>query len=149
MPGLSVYLAEHVVEYFFCQHCTTKDSYTTYKRLCRNHNLPVKCMNLARVVPMGSDDPGSKYCSDQCALDFFNWVLANMPKVAITPGGLLSAEQFCSMVLSCETVKELQDLGKFHWPEGEVAIEIPASGPRAVPKGAIGMSSRTFCRLLN
>ncbi|CAD6444447.1 22507518-6eea-42ef-86ce-b6e344c48e92 [Sclerotinia trifoliorum] len=109
--------AKELLDRFICPNCSSETEFTTWKRICRYHNVD-GCRKAARVM----DDPPSKYCSDEHATAFWEFVAEKLrANKKRTIGGALSGEEFGALLSSCKTATDFHALGsrpKLPIPEG-------------------------------
>ncbi|QSZ36581.1 hypothetical protein DSL72_006461 [Monilinia vaccinii-corymbosi] len=105
--GVDVEDAKELLDRFICPNCSSDTAFTTWKRMCRYHNVD-GCRKAARV----SEDPPSKYCSDEHTTAFWEFVAekvrANNKR---TIGGALSEGEFGALLSSCKTATDFHALG--------------------------------------
>lgn len=98
--------AEHI-DNWYCPPCRAKDPSlaVTWLRTCRRK----ACNKPARV----NDDPPSKYCSEECALEFFGEMLDQAPKgPEPSRGGAITQSEIALLANSVSTAAEFKALGK-------------------------------------
>ncbi|TGO61216.1 hypothetical protein BCON_0029g00590 [Botryotinia convoluta] len=109
--------AKNLLDRFICPNCSSETEFTTWKRICRYHNVD-GCRKAARVM----DEPPSKYCSDEHATAFWEFVAAKLrSNQKRTIGGALNEEEFGALLTSCKTAADFHALGsrpKLPIPEG-------------------------------
>ncbi|RAL66020.1 hypothetical protein DID88_005681 [Monilinia fructigena] len=99
--------AKELLDRFICPNCSSDTAFTTWKRMCRYHNVD-GCRKAARV----SEDPPSKYCSDEHATAFWEFVAEKMrANKKRTMGGALSEGEFGALLNSCKTATDFHALG--------------------------------------
>lgn len=98
---------EHNIDKWYCPTCREKDptTQTTFYRMCRREG----CDKIARC----QEDPTSKYCSDECAVEFFREHLTKAPKdESPSKGGALTQSEIGNLLGSVDSVSEFKSLGK-------------------------------------
>lgn len=108
--------AKELLDRYYCPNCQTPTRFTTWKRYCRYGNVgdalkdPNKCRKAARV----SDDPPSKYCSDEHRDAFFKFVMENLARKDDEPsrGGRLNQKEVGWLLSKITTLEDLRALGK-------------------------------------
>jgi COMPASS component SPP1 len=103
--------AHELLDRFICPKCSQKDVlFTTWKRMCRVNNVPtIKCRKAARVAM----DPPSKYCSDECAHKFWEFVASKVRKDdAPSIGGALNFKEVGQLLAEAPTAAEFHKLGQ-------------------------------------
>lgn len=102
-----------LLDRFICPLCTVNDGpnskVTTWKPMCRYHNVG-GCRKAARVT----DDPPSKYCSDEHKLKFWEYIRDKMARQDSAPskGGRLNVNEIGSVIEHGKTYSGIQALGK-------------------------------------
>lgn len=99
-------LAEHI-DHWYCPPCRKKDPSlaVTWFRGCRRQ----RCNKKARV----DQDPPSKYCSEECAVKFFEERIAQAPKgPEPSRGGALTQSEIALILNATTSAAEFKKLGK-------------------------------------
>ena len=100
--------AKELLDRFICPKCKTEALFTTWKRMCRYFNV-ANCRKAARVT----DDPPSKYCSDEHRTLFwlhFKSLLRQDDEPSM--GGALNIYEAGSILKQSKTADRLHDMGK-------------------------------------
>ncbi|ESZ94798.1 hypothetical protein SBOR_4817 [Sclerotinia borealis F-4128] len=109
--------AKELLDRFICPNCSSDTAFTTWKRMCRYHNVD-GCRKAARV----SEVPPSKYCSDEHATAFWEFVARKVrSNKKRTMGGALGEKEFGALLDSCKTAADFHAFGsrpKLPVPEG-------------------------------
>jgi COMPASS component SPP1 len=102
--------AKELLDRFICPKCKTDVLFTTWKRMCRCNNIPtIKCRKAARVT----SEPPSKYCSDEHARDFWEFVASKVRKDdAPSIGGALNQNEVRDLLAACKTAEDFHKLGQ-------------------------------------
>ncbi|KAH8811423.1 hypothetical protein F5884DRAFT_670294 [Xylogone sp. PMI_703] len=100
--------AKELLEHFACPKCKSDTLKTTYKRMCRYYNV-AGCRKAAQV----GNNPPSKYCSEEHARAFFEYVssLARSDK-AQALGGILSKSEMAELMKQSTTFEAFSALGQ-------------------------------------
>jgi COMPASS component SPP1 len=115
--GLDVEDAKELLDRYVCPKCTipTK-SFTTWKPMCRYYNVghflgTRECRKAARV----SDDPPSKYCSDEHKEAWFKFFVSRLRQDdEPSKGGALNVDEFKMLAAACMTEDGKLDIERFH-----------------------------------
>jgi COMPASS component SPP1 len=107
--------AKELLDRFICPKCQTETLFTTWKRMCRYWNVgkylndPNACRNAARV----SNDPPSKYCSDEHREAFWEFAFTHLARQGSEPsrGGRLNVGEVGWLLSQVKTAAELHTLG--------------------------------------
>jgi COMPASS component SPP1 len=92
--------AKELLDRFICPKCKTDVLFTTWKRMCRK---------AARVT----SEPPSKYCSDEHARDFWDFVASKVRKDdAPSIGGALNQTEVRDLLAACKNVDDFHKLGR-------------------------------------
>lgn len=103
--------AKELLDRFICPKCHKEGVlFTTWKRMCRCNNVPTsKCRRAARVTL----DPPSKYCSEECAYAFWEFVASLVRKDdAPSLGGALNFKEVGQLLKEATTAEEFHKLGQ-------------------------------------
>ncbi|PQE24422.1 hypothetical protein CJF30_00009920 [Rutstroemia sp. NJR-2017a BBW] len=115
--GINVEDAKELLDRFICPKCSSKTAFTTWKRMCRYYNVD-GCRKAARV----SDDPPSKYCSDEHKKAFWLFVKSKVRSDEKgSMGGALNEVEVGALLDSCKNAADFHSLGskpKLPVPEG-------------------------------
>ena len=106
--GINEEDAKELLDRFICPKCKTDTLFTTWKRMCRYYNV-AQCRKAARVT----DDPPSKYCSDEHKTLFWLHVKGLLRQDdEPSMGGALNIYEVGSILKQCKTAAEIHALGK-------------------------------------
>lgn len=102
--------AKELLDRFICPKCKTEGLSTTWKRMCRCYNVPTMgCRKAARVT----SEPPSKYCSDEHAKAFWEFVASKVRKDdAPSTGGALNFDEVGKLLAACENADDFHKLGQ-------------------------------------
>lgn len=108
--------ARELLDRYICPRCQTVELFTTWKRMCRFNNVGEwmdwenPCRKAARVT----EDPPSKYCSDEHRDEFWQFVRDNLARGDGAPsmGGRLSVQEVTDILAHVKDNAQLQNLGK-------------------------------------
>ncbi|TVY38786.1 Set1 complex component [Lachnellula subtilissima] len=114
--GMDVEDAKELLDRYICPKCKSAELFTTWKRMCRYNNvgehlnLRDPCRRAARVT----EDPPSKYCSDEHRLAFMEFIRDHMARQDNAPsmGGKLNVQEVAEILTHVKSNAELQSLGK-------------------------------------
>ncbi|KAH8654534.1 hypothetical protein BGZ60DRAFT_418706 [Tricladium varicosporioides] len=113
--NMNVEDAQMLLDRYICIKCQTDTMFTTWKRMCRYYNVGIwrgvtPCRKPARVT----DDPPSKYCSDEHRNEFFKFVRERLVRQDDSPsmGGKLNGGEVRSILEYCQQDGQLLTLGK-------------------------------------
>lgn len=97
-----------LVDTFVCTKCKTEERFTTFRRICRNYNIDQSCRMPARV----SDDPPSKYCSDEHRDAFWKYVHSLVRNDdEPSKGGALNRSEVAALLEAAPTAAQFHALG--------------------------------------
>ncbi|TVY56256.1 Set1 complex component spp1, partial [Lachnellula suecica] len=114
--GMDVEDAKELLDRYICPKCKSAELFTTWKRMCRYHNVGVylkrahPCRKAARVTA----EPPSKYCSDEHRLKFMEFIRDHLCRQDDAPsmGGRLNVHEVGEILAHVKTNVELQALGQ-------------------------------------
>ncbi|TAQ85947.1 hypothetical protein B7494_g5713 [Chlorociboria aeruginascens] len=99
--------AKELLDRFICPKCKSETSFTTWKRMCRYYNVD-GCRKAARVT----QDPPSKYCSDEHKKMFWEFVRSKVrDDDKPSMGGALNRGEVADILHQCPTAAEIHALG--------------------------------------
>ncbi|CAG8954265.1 hypothetical protein HYFRA_00005885 [Hymenoscyphus fraxineus] len=134
--------AKELLDRYICPRCQTDELFTTWKRMCRYNNVGEwmdwdhPCRKAARVT----EDPPSKYCSDEHRDEFWRFVRDNLARTDQAPsmGGRLNVQEVADILDHCKDNSQLQNLGKkprLPIPEGYDSKGRPIGLEYVTPEG--------------
>ncbi|RDL41060.1 uncharacterized protein BP5553_01039 [Venustampulla echinocandica] len=107
--------AKELLDRYICPTCTTEELFTSWKRMCRYNTVGAyagftPCRKAARVT----DQPPSKYCSDEHRRAFFEFVGDQLARDDNAPsmGGTLNVNEIRDILVEAPTNAAIQALGK-------------------------------------
>jgi COMPASS component SPP1 len=119
--------ARELLDKYICDRCRDEETTTIWRRMCRYNNVGVYlgkrledcCRRAARVT----DDPPSKYCSDEHRVAFLEFIRDHKARQSDLPstGGQLNVLEVCDILEHVKDNAELQTLGskpRLPIPEG-------------------------------
>lgn len=114
--GMDVEDAKELLDRYICPKCKSTELFTTWKRMCRYNNVGVHlklakpCRKAARVT----DEPPSKYCSDEHRLAFMEFIRDHLARQDDAPsmGGRLNVQEVGEILAHAKNNGELQSLGQ-------------------------------------
>ncbi|KAI6249181.1 hypothetical protein HI914_02929 [Erysiphe necator] len=106
--GIDVEDARELLDRYVCPKCSSDDFLTTYKPMCRYHNIS-GCRKAAQISLKPNP---SMYCSEQHRREFWDYVVGKFrsgdPSTVI---GVLSQAEASSLARVCNNLSEWQSLG--------------------------------------
>lgn len=100
--------AKELLEHFACPKCKSDTLKTTYKRMCRYYNVG-GCRKAALV----GNNPPSKYCSEEHAVAFFEFVFTlSRTDKAEALGGVLSKDEVAELMKQSPSFEAFSTLGQ-------------------------------------
>ncbi|POS88382.1 hypothetical protein EPUL_000126 [Erysiphe pulchra] len=106
--GIDVEDAKELLDRYVCPKCSNDDFLTTYKPMCRYHNIS-GCRKAAQI---GLKPNPSMYCSEQHRRDFWNYIIGKL-RIGDSSSviGILSQAEASSLAKICNDRSEWLSLG--------------------------------------
>ncbi|RKF60258.1 putative phd transcription [Erysiphe neolycopersici] len=106
--GINVEDAKELLDRYVCPKCSSDDFLTTYKPMCRYHNVS-GCRKAAQI---GLKPNPSMYCSEQHRRDFWEYIIGKL-RLGDSSSiiGILSQAEASSLAKICNDRSEWQSLG--------------------------------------